>query len=271
MTTNSINAASNPALANNLVSQATAEPEKVTQPAAITPPLETLVNLPGGYVNAAGEVVKTAEVRELTGKDEEAITKASSLNKVFPTILNRGVVSVGKEKATEEMLDKMLAGDRDALLVGIYKATFGPTANLLCWCSGCNESKEVEVNVDTDITSKVLVDPVSDRTFTVFGKDKEYLCQLPTGYTQKEITANTDKSMAELQTILLEQTVLEINGDPVISKAQVQNLGILDRRKIGEEISNRAPGPKFDSVTIDCPDCGGKVVVPITLGALFQF
>jgi hypothetical protein len=271
MTTNSINAASNPAMANNLISQATAEPEKVIEPAAITPPLETLVTLPGGYVSAAGEVVKTAEVRELTGRDEEAITKASSLTKVFPIILSRGVVSVGKEKATEEILDKMLAGDRDALLLGIYKATFGPTATLLCWCGGCNESKEVEVNVDSDIKSKVLVDPISDRTFTVFGKDKEYLCQLPTGYTQKEIVANTEKSMAELQTILLEQTVLEINGAPVISKGQVQNLGIVDRRKIGEEISKRAPGPQFNDVTIACPDCGGEVVVPITLGALFQF
>jgi hypothetical protein len=271
MTTTSLNAASNPAMANNLVAQATAEPEKVVQPAAITPPLETLVTLPGGYVNAAGEVVKTAEVRELTGRDEEVITKASSLNKVFPTILARGVVSVGTEKATEELLDKMLAGDRDALLLGIYKATFGPTAELICWCGGCNDSKEVEVSVDADIHSKVLVDPVSDRRFTVFGKDKEFLVQLPTGYTQKEITANTDKTMAELQTILLEQTVLEIDGNPVISKTQIQNLGIMDRRKIGEEISKRAPGPQFDDVTIDCPDCGGKVVVPITLGALFQF
>ena len=271
MTTNSINAASNPALANNLISQATAEPEKVTQPAAITPPLETLVTLPGGYVSAAGEVVRTAEVRELTGRDEEIITKASSLNKVFPIILNRGVVSVGTEKATEEILDKMLAGDRDALLLGIYKATFGPNANLICWCGGCNESKEVEVSIDSDIKSKVLVDPVADRRFTVFGKDKEFLVQLPTGYTQKEITSNADKSMAELQTILLEQTVLEINGTPVISKGQVQGLGIVDRRKIGEEISKRAPGPQFNDVTIACSDCGGEVVVPITLGALFQF
>jgi len=271
MTTNSLNAASNPAMANNLIAQATAEPEKAIQPAAITPPLETLVTLPGGYVSAAGEVVKTAEVRELTGRDEEVITKASSLSKALPTILNRGVVSVGTEKATEEMLDKMLAGDRDALLVGIYKATFGPHATLICWCSGCNDSKEVEVSVDSDIKSKILADPVSDRRFTVFGKDKEFLVQLPTGYTQKEITANTDKTMAELQTILLEQTVLEIDGAPVISKSQIQNLGIMDRRKIGEELSKRAPGPQFDEVTIDCPDCGGKVVVPITLGALFQF
>jgi hypothetical protein len=271
MTTNSLNAASNPALANNLVAQATAEPETEVQPATITPPSETLVTLPGGYVSSAGEVVKTAEVRELTGKDEEAITRSSSLNKVFPTILSRGVVSVGKEKATEEILDKMLAGDRDALLLGVYKATFGPTATLICWCGGCNDSKEVEVNVDTDITSKLLVDPILDRRFTVLGKEKEFLVQLPTGYTQKEITANADKSMAELQTILLEQTVLEIDNNPVVSKTQIQNLGIMDRRKIGDEIAKRAPGPQFNEVTIDCPDCGGKVVVPITLGALFQF
>lgn len=271
MSTTSLNAASNPAMANDLIAKATAEPEKVVEPAAITPPLETLVTLPGGYVTSAGEVVKTAEVRELTGRDEEAITKASSLNRILPTILSRGVVSIGKEKATDEILDRLLAGDRNALLLGIYKATFGPTATVTCWCDGCRGTKDVEVNVDADITTKVLVDPVVDRTFTVNGKDKEFLIQLPTGYTEKEILANSDKTMSELNTILLEQTVLEINGAPVISKAQVQNLGIMDRRKIGEELNKRAPGPQFEDTTISCPDCGGEVAVPINLGTLFQF
>lgn len=271
MENNTLNAASNPALANNLIAQATATPEKVVEPAAITPPSETLVTLPGGYISAAGEVVKVAEVRELTGRDEEAITKASSFNRVLPTILSRGVVSLGKEKATEEMLDGLLAGDRNALLLGIYRATFGPYATVTCWCDGCKTTKDVQVDVDEDIKVKALMDPVSDRRFTVFGKDKEFLVQLPNGYTEKEILANSDKSMAELNTILLEQTVLEINGAPLISKNQVQNLGIMDRRKIGEELNKRAPGPQFDDTTVPCPDCGGEVVVPINLGTLFQF
>jgi hypothetical protein len=84
--TKTISAAANPALANNLINQAIAEkPEAID--VKVLPPLDNVVTLPGGYVSAAGEVVRTAEVRELTGRDEEIITKASSLNKVFPIIL----------------------------------------------------------------------------------------------------------------------------------------------------------------------------------------
>jgi hypothetical protein len=57
----------------------------------------------------------------------------------------------------------------------------------------------------------------------------------------------------------------------VLSKIQVQNIGLADRRKIGEELAKRAPGPKFNNIEIDCPDCEGKVVVPISIGALFRF
>jgi hypothetical protein len=112
---------------------------------------------------------------------------------------------------------------------------------------------------------------LSERVFTYKGKVGDVRVQLPTGITQKELINNADKTTAELNTILLENTVLEINGSPVYSKAQVQNLGVVDRKKIIEEISERVPGPQFEDVTITCPDCEGEVTVSINLGSLFRF
>jgi len=94
---------------------------------------------------------------------------------------------------------------------------------------------------------------------------------LPTGVVQKELANNQDKTQAELTTTLLEYCVLEIDDRPVIGKAQVQNIGLVDRRKISAEISKRIPGPQLNDIEVDCPDCNGKVVVPFNLGALFQF
>ena len=74
-----------------------------------------------------------------------------------------------------------------------------------------------------------------------------------------------------MNTILLEKTVLKINNSPVYSKIQVQNLPVVDRKKIIEEINRRVPGPQFDDVTMECPDCGSEVTVSINLGTLFQF
>lgn len=271
MAEQSVHAASNPGLANATVEKILAEPEKVIEKAVIVSPTETLVTLPAGYITSSGEVIKTVEVRELTGRDEEQIVKSNNLLRQLGTILSRAVVSIGNEPVNDNVLDRLIIGDRDELLLGIYKATFGPTAEIITFCGGCEDTKTVAVDIDRDIERKILVDSVEDRSFMVTSGKHEYLLTLPTGTAQKEMAQNPDKNMAELTTLLLENCVLEIDGSPVIGKAQVQAIGIKDRRKLGEEISSRAPGPKFETVEVDCPDCGGKVVVPINLGTLFRF
>lgn len=267
--TKTISAAANPAMANKAVQDMMAEqPQEIE--VTITPPSDTVVNLPGGYITSAGEVATEAEVRELNGRDEEEISKASTLGKALLTILKRGTVRVGDEPVSEKMLDALLSGDRDMLLVGIFKATFGNIAHLGGYCGSCAETKEVDIEIDKDIKVKVLTDPVNDRTFTVKGKT-EYLVQLPTGITQKELLLSADKTIPELNTLLLQNTVVKIGDSPVVSKIQVLNIGLTDRRKIVDEINNRLCGPQFNDLTLDCPDCEGEVQVPISLGTLFRF
>jgi hypothetical protein len=273
MTENTISASDNPALANDLINKALAETptEDGLKKVDITPPSDNLVELPGGYLTPTGEVVKTAEVRELTGKDEEAIARATTVGRVLTLILSRAVVKVGDTLATEEVLDDLLAGDRDALLLGIYKATFGNPAELNAYCSGCEDYKTVNVDLSTEIKYRILGDPVGDRKFTVQGRGKEYTVILPDGRCQKELLTSTDKTVSELSTILLENTVSEIDGLVVYNKQSVKNMGVLDRRKIATEITKRNPGPQFEDLTVTCPDCESEVVVPISLGNLFRF
>ena len=267
---NTINAAANPALANELLTKALKEEPKELAPDIVLPS-DTTVNLPGGYINAAGEVIKTVEVRELNGRDEEAISKATNLGKAIMTILNRGTVKVGDEQADERLLDQLLIGDRDAILLGILKNTFGQKVEVPAYCNGCSDQKIVQVDIDTDIKFKVLTDPVNDRVFTVKGKSVEYVVKLPNGVVQKEMINNMEKTSAELSTIILENTVVRIGESPVFSKAQVQTLSVSDRRAIIDEINHRAPGPQFDDVTVTCPNCESEVLVPINLGSLFRF
>ena len=266
--TKTISAAANPALANNLINQAIAEkPEPID--VKVLPPLDNVVTLPGGYINAAGEVITEAEVRELNGNDEEAIARATNVGRAILTILQRGTVRVGNEKADEKMLDQLLAGDRDMLILAIFKATFGHTTEVPVYFG--SELKQIEVDLDKDIKVKILTDPINDRIFSVSGKNNEYTVTLPTGVSQKEMIINSDKSSAELTTIMLENTVLKIDNSPVVSKQQVRNLGLADRRKIVEEINKRLPGPQFDSIVVTDPETGSEVPVPVNFGTLFRF
>ena len=268
--TNTISAAVNPALANQLLSKALNEVPQEIAPEIILPS-DTLVNLPGGYVTATGEVIRTAEVRELNGKDEEIISKSPNLGKALLTILSRGTVKIGTEAVDENVLDQLLIGDRDSLLLGILKTTFGSKVEIAAYCNGCTEYKVVQVDVDADIKVKVLTDPINDRVFTVKGKKNEFVVRLPNGVVQKKMIENTDKTSAELSTIILENTLVRIGEAPVYGAAQVQSLSIVDRRTIVEAINDRAPGPQFSDVTVNCPDCESEVTVPINLGTLFQF
>lgn len=271
MATKTLNAAENPALANQLVQQMTQDTEPQKELALITSPSETMVTLPGGFLSPTGEVTWEAEVRELNGRDEEAISRANSVGKVLNTILTRGVVRIGDVPASEEVLEQMFAGDRDALLLGIYRVTFGDTAEVPAFCSGCKEYKLLQVDINEDIKTKKLNDPIEDRRFTVSTKKHDYTVVLPSGKVQKELLLNSDKTLAELTTILLEGTVIEIDGSGVISRAQIQNIGVSDRRAIADELDKRSFGPVLDEVKATCPECGGEVVAPINIGTLFRF
>jgi hypothetical protein len=265
-----LDAASNPGLANSIIDEILADTEQ-PQEITIKSPIDNLVTLPGGYVSVDGELITTVEVRELTGQDEEAITRASTVGKALNTIISRGAAKIGGHDMNEKVLDRLLAGDRDAIMLGIYKVTFGNPVELFGWCAGCGEQKEVSVDIDKDIEVKTLRDPFADRVFTVRGVSHTYTVTLPTGAVQKDLNNSVDRTVAELQTILLNGTVIEVDGTPVTDKAFAQKLGLRDRRKISEELAERNPGPQFENISLSCTDCESEVVVPISLGGLFQF
>lgn len=267
---NLLNAADNPNLANQLAKEATKETKKVEK-ASVVPPSEVVVTLPGGFITITGEVITEAEVRELNGKDEEAIARAQDSGKMLSTILTRGTVRIGEDEATEAVLDQLLAGDRDYLLLGIYRATFGDEAEIAAYCKGCDEYKDLTVDILEDIEVEKLQDPIGDRRFEVKGKRNVYSCALPTGKTQKELMANEDKTLAELTTVLLAGCVREVNGKSILTRHQIQEIGLADRRSIADAIAQKSFGPVVNEVTADCPSCGGKVVAPISIGTLFRF
>ena len=271
-----IDAASNPKLAqqmiNNIMETASSVPEDEVeeQPElSLTEADDTVINLPGGYLKFSGEVITEAEVRELTGRDEEVISRATTVEKTLSEVLTRGTVRVGTEKTTEDMLDSLLSGDRDFLLLKIFKATFGPSLSASPYCDSCGKQVDVEVDLDRDVPVRKLSKP-SDRRFTVDISKGQVLCDLPSGNTQREMMSAAGKNIAELSTILLKNTLVEIRGVTVISPNQVLDLSIRDRRKIGEEILNRVPGPLLQQTATPCPNCGTKLEVPLAMANLFR-
>lgn len=269
--TTTVSAAENPGLANKLSSEALA---LVQQEAAapkeekILPPSDTNVELLAGLDVPFEGKITTAEIRELTGADEEAISKTSDLSKGLMLILDRAVVKLGDKKPEPGYLDSMLAGDREQLLLAIRKATFGTQVNVQGQiCNKCVEDISISIDLDKDVEYRKLE---GDREFTVDCKVGPVKVKLPTGFTQKALVNSTNKTAPELDTIVLKDCVLEINGNPVLNSSSVLNLSVMDRRAILNAISDRNPGPQLSEIKKDCPTCGSEVPLPLTLADLFQ-
>lgn len=236
------------------------------------PASDTDVTLPGGIRTIDGDVVTTAEVRELNGADEEFIGRTKSLPKFVAAILERGVVAVGDSKPTKDTFDKMLAGDLDTLLIQISIATFGAEVEFSSiTCSGCDHTEE-DATVDLrEVPIRSLEDPDDGEFLLDLDSGKSVLVSLPDGATQKALAASQDRTEAVLKTLLLSNCVQEINGMPVAGADAVRNLSVKDRKALIEEIEKRNPGPRLLEVSRSCTECGEKIELPLGLTDLFRF
>jgi hypothetical protein len=280
-TTTTISASENPALAQQLIEAALSMSEEeagiTTQPVVqeplamevIPPPSGNVDLLAGIYDSFNGEHISTAEIRELNGIDEEALSKINDYGRGLLEILKRGVVKIGEKNASSEVLDELLAGDREYLLLKIRIATLGKEISLDGPCPTCEEKQTYLVDLEEDVKVLKLEDP-SETSINIACKIGEVTVDLPDGKTQKKLALATNKTVAELDSILLEECVSLINGAPVLNPKQVKQLGMQDRRTILKELADKNPGPDLSSIVKNCVACGSEVPIPLTLADLFR-
>jgi len=259
----------NPDVINRLVesidtSEASKEVETVLPPSSE-------VYLPGGFIDFNGVLYKYAEVKELTGADEEALSKASSLYGVLQTALSRGLVNIGGEPVTTSDFDSLLAGDRDAILLGIRRVTFGNIIKQPSACQNCGTGDIWEIDIENDIPVSELDNPITDRVFSVKVKAGEVELGLPNGITQKKLLQAENKTPSELITIALAGCINSVDGSVSMGRTTALELGISDRETLITELYSRAPGPRLGEVSKACKACGKDTFVPLSLADLFRF
>jgi len=268
MTTTQVSAVNNPSLANKLVEEALSQVEQAPVKQKVATPPDTSVTLSAGVLDPIDGLIMTAEVRELTGADEEAIAKASDTGKALLTILDRAVVKVGDHESPKDLMDVMLAGDRELLLLTIRRVTFGDDVIFDgVVCPNCTQPQKITVLLNKDVKIKELE---GGTTFSITGKAGDFEVALPNGIVQKTLINSALKTTAELDTLVLKGCIKSINGKPLMDVEEVRNLSIKDRRDILQAISDRNPGPQLSEVTKQCPSCGSEVPLPLTLAELFQ-
>lgn len=269
-----------PAAAERANAEIKAAIEEAEAPAPIKAqlPPDDLVTLPGGLVKG-DKIIKTAIVKELNGEDEESLARASqSMNTFhfFDRLLKCGVKQLGDTKDPEDMLKDLLIGDRDALILGIRKATYGEEIEISNWkCPFCGAEATLTMSTE-DIPVKEMSNPMDETVFKVpLRKGGFAEARLATGEDQIAALSNKELTTAQVETIFLKRCVLRLTdakgqehtmqGFPSLAL----EMSMPDRHKVLNELRDRQPGPKYDEVKYKCESCGEDTLVAVGLGDLF--
>lgn len=276
-----------PELANSL-GRAAMELSDTDTPPLIDDPPVGLVMLAGGVIERNGTVIRRATVREMTGADEEELARPKVVRNFAlfaDTLLNRCVETIGDTPADREVLDQLLIGDRDLLLQAIRVATYGDVMRLdPVQCPACRAEFAVDYSFTDDVVIRNidgLQIKVGDASVELSADRRDYeiplrrgrsaTVSLVTGWVQRHVYTpeNADRSIAELNTLLLQQSVRGIDGRPVLP-ADMRDMGSSDRRTILQFLVDAQCGPMWSDVKQTCPDCGKEFPLVIDAELMFR-
>lgn len=255
--------------------KAVAELMKPAEIPLIDEPPDGTVTLPGGYLNPVdGQVYTEASVRELNGADEEALSKpevGKNLGRFTQLLLQRGVTRIGPfENPSNTVLGSLLIGDRDMLLLAIRIATYGPDLEMTVNCPACSEELDVKYDLRKDIPIRKMDNPL-ERIFPVQLRDgTELQAALTIGTDQEAVlNAGLKATVPELNTLYLSRCLSDHTGRP-LGVERVRQLGIVDRRKLLEVVTDKQPGPQYSKLDLECPTCAKEFPLALTIMDLFR-
>lgn len=238
--------------------------------------LDCVFDLPRGlYSNGKWET--QVEVKELTGADEESLARFRNPEDFFNGVLVYGTVRIGSQDLSglsfaerQSILSGLLIGEREQLFLHIGKVTYGNEKVIPHTCQSCGVSMETTVVISEDIKLPVMEDAYTiARTFTT-SKGAVLTYRLATGADQLAVLSRKGSSLAEQNTLMISECVLEIDGKLILDPmSMARTLSMGDRVRLLEKLVEGQPSPDF-SLSSVCIGCGSEVTVPFSLGDVFR-
>lgn len=225
-----------------------------------------------GHKDENGKVHKTVEIRDITGLDEENISKPEvrgNVGKLITTLLSSVVVRIGdltpKELGRtkwEKIFRKLPMGDRDKIMLEIRKLSNGDEIELDMKCPHCKTKIKHVVEIENDIEDRKLEVDAFAIPFTlpkgIKNKDGE-LCttgtmRLPDGEDQDQLDTIARKNPGQANTTLLARVVHEIDGYGKVALSDFRRMSVRDRDFLIKLLGESSYGPKFE-ISFPCPSC----------------
>jgi len=160
--------------------------------------------LPGGLVLDDGRRLGRAELRPLTGREEEWVTQhaATPSAHLVSKLLSACFVRLDDLAVDSEIVSKLLVGDRDYLILQLRRMTLGDRFAAVFSCPACRRAMDVEF-----LAQDILVEPRPQNavTYTWHGQ-RRVQYRLPNGADQEAVA---DLPASEAVEVLLGRCVIE--------------------------------------------------------------
>ena len=213
--------------------------------------------MPGGLVLDDGRRLGRAELRPLTGREEEWLTQhaATPSAHLVTKLLAACFVRLEDVPVNSEMIGKLLVGDRDYLILQLRRMTLGDRLAAVFSCPACKHAMDVEF-----LAQDILIEPRPQNeavyTLNMDGAQRAVNYRLPNGADQEAVA---ELSPAEAVEALLARCVIHDHGIPLSDEERAAVIAEMDRL-----------APQIDlELDLNCPECGHSFTTPFDCTSFF--
>lgn len=220
--------------------------------------------------------IETIDIRAMTAKEEDILTSKALIKK--GTVITHLLKSCLVNKSIEP--DRMLAGDRNAVMTALRITGYGADYNVEVDCPSCGERSKQTFNLTELPIKRLDLVPVSEGAnlfeFKLPMCEKNVRFKFLTGVDEQEIMITMERKKKSglagenLVTTRLQHAIVSIEGITDRNKISmfIRNMPARDSLELRRYIDKAEPGVDMKS-WMDCPACLESSEVRLPMGASF--
>lgn len=219
----------------------------------------TRVALPGGLVLEDGRRLVEAELRPLRGDEEDWLASHPGVPSALATtnLLANCLVALDGVPGDRDLARRLLAGDRDFLMLQLRRITLGERIGAVLACPGCQAKLDVDFTIaDVPVACRPQVATSFAVELGAVGRRRVVCFRLPTGADQEAVLGREPQAAAAA---LLRRCLLDDGGIA---------LDDAEGSRVADAMEERAPAVDLE-LDLTCPECSADFLAPFDTTRFF--
>lgn len=204
---------------------------------------------------------RKAKIRESIGADEKALvdTMSKGGNKKYYdatfAYAQACTLEIDGQKVTSEILNDLLAGDFDFLLIAIRSLSFGSDMNFELKCSqdSCGAKNAFTIDINEILDKAKPYPHGNERTFTTNIEGVEVIYNLPTVKSQRHVVMSNERTLFSVLKSVNPRFIEEgVEMPLMLETVKGRHFNALKKEILTKQHNLDT------TVTLTCPSCGTR-------------